>query len=225
MRALVLTTDPLLVTTFGEISKELGIESQATDDQQKVSEQLNSAKYEALVLDLDTVAGAMSVATVRRNGPNSNAVVFAVASDSRRRDQALQQRAHFLLQRPIQRSEIRQVLNAAYDLILVEGRRYFRYGADLPVRLTPHNSGRALQCTTMNISSDGMAVKTPVPLALAQTLDAALTLPDGFIVRGFGIVIWDDKHGKCGLKMRCSGAEMRQRLNSWLDTEFVRIAS
>jgi hypothetical protein len=82
-------------------------------------------------------------------------------------------------------------------------------------------SGKNLQCLTTNISSNGMAVKTPVPLKLAETMDIALLLPQGGTVRATGIVIWDDKHGKCGLKLQCRGPEMRKKLDSWLDSQFA----
>jgi AmiR/NasT family two-component response regulator len=60
-------------------------------------------------------------------GPN--AVIFAVASNAARREQALLNGAHFLLNRPIQASELRQTLNTAYDLMYKERRRYFRCAA------------------------------------------------------------------------------------------------
>jgi hypothetical protein len=73
----------------------------------------------------------------------------------------------------------------------------------------------------MNVSGNGMAVITPVPLKLAETMDIALLLPATSTVRATGIVIWDDKHGKCGLKVQCCGPEMRKKLDSWLDSQFV----
>ena len=148
-------------------------------------------------------------------------MVFAVATGANNRDRALQDGAHFLLQRPIDSTEIRRTLNTAYDLMHGSRRGYFRCAAELPVELTSMTSGTALQCCSMNVSSNGMAVKTPVPLKLAETVDIALQLPDGFTVRATGIVIWDDKHGKCGLKVHCSGPEMRTKLDSWLDSQFA----
>jgi hypothetical protein len=101
-----------------------------------------------------------------------------------------------------------------------ERRRYFRCTAELPVELI-FITGKSLQCFTTNVSSNGMAVKTSVPLSLAETMDIALLLPQGGTVLATGIVIWDDKHGKCGLKVQCSGPEMRKKLDSWLDFQFT----
>src|SRR6266496_1892850 len=216
LHMLLLTADPSLVSAFTAISKEIGIESQSVGDSDDFSHQLGSAKYEGLVLDFDTVPAAIPVLdSMRKSRPNKDAVVFAVATALDNRDRALQDGAHFLLKRPIENSAIRETLSVAYDLMRGESRRYFRCAAELPVELMFIASGKALQCMTMNISSNGIAMKTPVPLTLAEMLDIALLLPDGFTVRATGIVIWDDKNGKCGLKVKCTSPQMRKKLDSW----------
>ena len=224
MHVLLLTADPLLVDAFTDITREIGIQVQSTEDFFGFSQQMSSAKYEGLVLDFDTVpASVPALGSVRESRPNKYAVIFAVATAAKHRDQALHGGAHFLLQRPIKNVEIRRTLHAAYDLMHGERRSYFRCAAELPVELTFLTSGTNLQCWTMNVSSNGIAVRTPVPLKLAETPDIALLLPDGFTLRATGIVIWDDKHGKCGLKMQCRGPEMRKKLDSWLDSQFATV--
>ncbi len=224
MNILLLTADPLLSSAFTDESREIGTDAQSVGDSDGFSQQLSSMKYEGLVLDFDTVPAAIPVlARVRESRPNKDAVVFAVATGADRRDRALQDGAHFLLQRPIDSTEIKRTLHTAYDLMRGERRRYFRCAAELPVELMFITSGQSLQCVTMNVSSNGMAVKTPVPLRLAETMDIALLLPEAGTVRAAGIVIWDDKHGKCGLKVQCSGPEMRKKLDSWLDSQFAAV--
>jgi DNA-binding response OmpR family regulator len=221
MHILLLTADPLLVTAFTDESREIGIEAQSVGDSEAFSQQLSNMKYQGLVLDFDTVPAAIPALRRRRESPpNKDAVVFAVATGAERRDRALQDGAHFLLQRPIESREIKRTLHIAFDLMRRERRRYFRCAAELPVELI-FITGKSIQCFTTNVSSNGMAVKTPVPLTLAQTMDIALLLPQGGTVLATGIVIWDDKHGKCGLKVQCSGPEMRKKLDSWLDSQFA----
>jgi DNA-binding response OmpR family regulator len=222
MHILLLTADPLLARAFTDESREIGIEAQSVADSDNFSQQLSNVRYEGLVLDFDTVPAAISVLeSVRNSRPNKDAVVFAVATGADRRDRALQDGAHFLLHRPIDGTEVKRTLHTAFDLMRGERRRYFRCAAELPVELMFITSGKNLQCLTMNISGNGMAVKTPVPLKLAETMDIALLLPPGGTVRATGIVIWDDKHGKCGLKLQCRGPEMRKKLDSWLDSQFA----
>ena len=223
MRMLLLTADPSLVTIFAGISNELGIAAESSCDSQQVSQQLNYEKYEALVLDFDTVSDAGPVlASVRQSRSNKNAVVFAVATDTKQMEKALQDRAHFLLRRPIETSAIRETLNVAFDLMLGERRRHFRCTAELPVQLTIINSGNSVKCSTINVSSNGISVATPVALKPPETVDIALVLPGGFAVLATGIVIWDDKQGKSGLRFQCRSPEMRHELDSWLDSKFAK---
>ena len=171
----------------------------------------------------DTVSNARPIfASVRKSRSNQNAVLFAVATSTTHAEQALEDRAHFLLQRPIEATAIRQTLDVAYDLMLGERRRKFRNVVEIPVLLTIINSGTSIECSTINVSSNGMAVRTPVPFTLAETLDVALSLPKGLTIRATGLVIWDDKHGKCGLRFRCRTREMRQKLDSWLNFQFAK---
>jgi PilZ domain len=216
---LLFTADPLLVSAFTDISKKIGVEAKSVGDSDRFSHHLSNAKYEGIVLDFDTVSAVISLG----EAPNAGAVVFAVATGARNRDRALQNRVHFLLQRPIDKMEIKRTLNSAYDLMYMSRRRYFRCAAELPVELTSMTSRTTFQCRSMDVSSNGIAVKTPVPLNLAEMHDIALFLPNGFTVCATGIVIWDDKHGKCGLKMHCSGPEMRKQLDAWLDSQFGRM--
>ena len=222
MQVLVLTADPSLVSTLTDVSKEFGIETQSTHSSQQAAEQLNRAKYQGLVLDFDTVPDARPfIAMARASRSNKNAVVFAIATNISNTDQALQDRAHFLLRRPLGTNTIRKTIRNAYDLLSGKHRHDFRCTADLPVRLTSVRSGVSLECRTTNVSSNGMGVTTPAALRSAEVMDIALQLPDGFAVRATGIVIWDDRHGKSGLSFQCGDVAMREKLDSWLDAQFT----
>jgi hypothetical protein len=45
-------------------------------------------------------------------------------------------------------------------------------------------------------------------------------LSGGFQIRATGFVVWDDKHGKSGINFQCVAPEMRQKLDSWLNSQF-----
>lgn len=222
MHLLIVTADPALASTLTDVSREFGIDGQPTHCSQQASEQLNRAKYDGLVLDFDTVPDArLFIAMARASPANKNAVVFAIATNIAHAEQALHDRAHFLLRRPLGESTIRKTIRNAYDLLSGKHRRDFRCTADLPVRLTSLSSGISLKCSTMNVSSNGIGVATPTPLKIAEVMDVALVLPDGFTIRATGIVIWDDQHGKSGLNFQCGDAAMREKLDSWLDSQFT----
>jgi hypothetical protein len=73
----------------------------------------------------------------------------------------------------------------------------------------------------MNVSREGMAVRTPVPLPFGETLDVIFKIPTpGPLLIARGTVIWDDKHGKAGLHLSFVNTEDKTRISEWLDAEF-----
>src|SRR5947207_1847900 len=163
IRTLLVTPDLWLVTNFMNVSRELGIDAERSGKTAGVPEELGRTKYEAVLVDFDNVPDTSSIlARVRASPANKNAVIFAVASGASR-EQALEQGANFVFGRPLEAKEIRRVLYAGYDLMARERRRYFRCTAELQVLLTQASS-TDVRCTTMNISSSGMALSTPSPL-------------------------------------------------------------
>ncbi len=225
IRALLVTPDPWLVRNFISVCGELGIEAQSSATTAEVPEELGQTKYEAVLVDFDTVPETPTImGGVRESRGNRNALVFAVATNTAHRHQALRQGANFIFERPLDANEIRRVLYAAYDLMARESRRYFRCAAELPALLGQANTGTDLRCTTINISSSGMALKTPSPLHLGEIVQIALFLPGaGQAVRASGTVVWDDKHGKTGINFQCEISRDQSELDAWLNTRFYEL--
>jgi hypothetical protein len=222
IRALVVTRDAGLTTTFTDISREFGVIAHKSSNKNgDVPEELGLSKYEALVIDFETIPQTVAIlATMRQSPANRTAVVFAVVGSPATRQRARDQGATFVLESPLQGDEIRRVLQAAYGLMTSERRRYFRCSVEVPVQLV-RNGGEEVHCKTINISSNGMAVSTPGSFELGEKLQFSLALQDsGLLIRGQATVVWDDKHGKTGLSMECTSELMQRKLDSWLDIQF-----
>lgn len=224
IRALVVTQDTGLATTFAQISKEFGIDSHGVSSPSGLRAELGTAKYEALLIDYGTVPQSVSILnSFRESSSNRNAVVLAVVGDADSRQRAREQGAMFLLERPLRREETRRVLHAAYGLMTRERRRYFRLAVELPVQLVREN-GQEVACKTINVSSNGLAVHTPSPFEAGEKLHMSLTLPGAKAsLRARSTVMWDDKHGKAGLSMECANPQMQIELDSWLDGNFSKV--
>lgn len=221
MQALLLTADPSLISDFSSVSNDLGIEVQPVGDLGSVGSHMSRTKYDALVLDLDTVPSAVPVVgNTHQRSSGKNSLIFAIATQNEDWESALQQGAHFVLRRPLGVETIRRTLYAAYDLMRAERRRYFRFTVELPVLLTLSTTGERIRCSTINLSKNGMGIRCPVALRLAETVEVSFELPTGFTIRALGIVIWDDKHGKSGLKIHCSEPQTRDALDAWMDSQF-----
>jgi len=222
IRALVVTRDAGLTTMFTEISREFGITAQrSSNNNGGVPEELSLFKYEALVIDFETVPQTVTILERLRHSPaNRNAVVFAVVGSADTRQRARDQGATFLLEQPLQEDGIRRVLQAAYGLMTSERRRCFRCAVEVAAQMVRAN-GEEVSCKTINISSNGMAVSTPVAFDLGEKLQVSLALQDsGLPIRAQATVVWDDKHGKSGLSMECANALLQRKLDSWLDDQF-----
>ena len=222
IRALVVTRDPGLAATFTQVSGEFGITTQRTQSGNGgIPEELGLAKYEALLLDFETVPQTIRIlSTLRQSPANKNAVVFAVvgSDDSRRR--AKDQGATFFLERPLKTDETRRVLQAAYGLMTRERRRYFRCAQEITVHLVRENDEQ-ISCKTINISSNGMAINGSGSFATGEKLHISFVLPGAQSqTRALGTVVWDDKHGKTGLSMACVNPQMQLELDAWLDSNF-----
>ena len=222
IRALLVTLDPWLASTFTSLSGELGVHTQLSSSLTDVPDEVGSMKFEVVLIDFDTLLDPLQIlAAVRESRSNKDALVFAVATAAIQKQQAFQQGAHFVFQRPLMAMEIRRALRNAYDRMVGERRRCFRCTVELSVVLTHGISGPRFECSSMNISSRGMAIKSESQLMPGDRLFVGLRLPDGgFTVEGTGVVIWADKHGKIGLSLQYGTPEMQAQLDSWLDTWF-----
>jgi hypothetical protein len=222
IRALVVTRDTSLTATFTDISREFGISAQKSRSSNGgVPDELSLSKYEALLIDFETVPQTIPIfTTIRQSSANRNAVVFAVVGSPDSRQRARDQGATFVLERPLEDEGIRRVLQAAYGMMTSERRRYFRCTAAISLRLV-RDSGEEVACKTINISSNGMAVSGSSSFKAGEKLHIALILPGSDSqVRAQATVMWDDKHGKTGLSVECANSQMQRELDTWLDTQF-----
>ena len=226
LHALLVTPDPWLAGTFSEISREVGIEAQASATTTGIPEELGRTKYEAVLLDFDAVPDASAIlATLRQSPSNRNTVIFALATDAAQAHTALQNGANLVFERPLEGKQIRRVLYAAYDLMVRERRRYFRSTVELPVLLI-QSSGTDFRCTSMNISGSGMALATTSTLRPGEAVQVILSLPGAdSAIRAIGTVVWDDRHGKTGISFKCTSPQHQTDLDCWLDTQLHSVLS
>jgi hypothetical protein len=224
LRALLLTEEESTIGSFNEVCRELGIETEDRPLAQEFPGQLEERKYAAVIVNFDNPEAAEKyLPMLQQSRLNKNAVVVAVAANAKNLERALSCRVHFVLKRPIQDTEIRRALHAAYDLMIVDRRRKFRSSKILPVRVRFVSSGGTFECSTVNISSNGVAIYSSTRMKPAESIDLEIVLPDGFVVLASGIVVWDDGNGKSGINLQCRTPGVRQRLDAWLDAQAAAI--
>ena len=221
MKALVVGGDPEMVDVFSQLFSELDIETDGCVLEPAAIDRLSSGKFEALVLDVDDVAGYANILKrIKAGHQNRNLLVFVVASDSRAQEAAFASGDAFVIRRPLDQSQVRDVLRREYGRMLGDSQAYFRLAVELPVSIL-RGSGNLLQCTTTNLSQSGMAIRTPSPLDIGEQLAVAFTVPNTDVsVNADGTVIWDDRHGRAGIRFQCSSPVTQLYFFEWLHDHF-----
>jgi len=225
LHALLLTNEETTIASFKAICSELAIVAEPIPSMDEIASRLDERKYAAVVVDFDNPDAAQRyLPSLQASRMNKSAVVVAVATNAKNLDRALDCRAHFVLRRPLEMVEVRRTLRAAYDFMIANHRRQFRCSIVLPVRLRMLRSGAAFECSTINISSNGIAVDGSMRMKQFDSVDLDIVLPDGFVVLASGIVVWEDTQGKYGINFQVRTPEIRQKLDTWLSAQEASIA-
>jgi Tfp pilus assembly protein PilZ len=221
MRALLVSQDDSMVSTFIDVLKNFGVDAQKNVQRDGLPAELRTSKFEALVVDFDTLPASLPILPALRESPsNRHALIFAVATGNLQRKYALEQGANFVFQRPLVTKEIRQVIRLSYNLMVRERRRYFRCTVNIPAFIRS-SSGSEIRGVIFNISSTGVAIKTSSSFNMGDEILIGFSLEGSEArVSAIGKVVWDDKHGKSGLSVRYSTPEMQRQVDNWLDSRF-----
>src|SRR5437016_1668654 len=104
--------------------------------------------------------------------------------------------------------------------MLHDRQAYFRLAVELTVSIR-RGSGDLLECTTINLSQSGMAVRTPHPLEVGERLSIAFAVPNtDLFVSAEGAVIWDNRDGKAGIHCQYTNSSVQARFFEWLHDQF-----
>lgn len=222
LKALVVSPDAKTTAVFVQAFQDhLKVIAQGCADQASASERFAQAKFEAVVVDLDNILERIPfVQNLRQGRANRNSVVVAVATNDSAKKRASEHGASFVVERPLIEEQLLAVLRAAYGFMLQDRRRYFRLVTELVVSIRT-NAGAELECKTINVSSEGMALRTPRSMQEGDVVAVVFAISNpGPLMIAEGTVIWDDKHGKAGLHLRFASSRDKDRISEWLDSEF-----
>ncbi len=208
-------------TILSHLFREFGVETCSCDSESEALDRLTSEEFGALVLDFDSLPWCQDIAEkVRRISPNRYVATFAIASDSRSRAAASASSCNFAIKQPLESLEVRRLLGSLYGFTPRSSPAYFRLRVELPVSVA-RASGPLLECRTINLSQNGMAVSTLVSLDPGERLHLIFAIPGtDIVVSAEGLVIWDDRQGKSGIRFDCLSPSMQRRYSKWLQARF-----
>jgi hypothetical protein len=73
----------------------------------------------------------------------------------------------------------------------------------------------------MNVSQKGMAVSSPSPLKVGESVEIIFALPNSeVLVHGRATIVWD-QDGKSGLRFEHMSPEVLDRLEAWLGSNVL----
>jgi len=97
----------------------------------------------------------------------------------------------------------------------VQQQRYFRVTAAIPIMLK--YEGREIEGTTVNLSSGGLAIQSPVEIAHGSTLEFVFKLPDtDSTIEGKAKLAWTSPGGLAGLSFEELHPALESELQQWL---------
>ena len=93
--------------------------------------------------------------------------------------------------------------------------RYFRVSIELPIHFAL--DGNAVEAKTVNISSGGLAIQSPVPLAHGSTIEVTFTLPGHDApIEAKTKLAWTGPDGLSGLSIMDIHPAFERQLQQWL---------
>jgi len=220
VKAVLVTRDSEMIDVFSDRFRSLGVETESVDDLTSAANRWLRSRVEGIVLDFDDLGGQLPIfAELRNKRSNQDAVVIGVATGRANQEVASKSGAQFLVARPFVVEEVQQTLEAAHRLMVSGRRAHFRVTTALRVYLRT-DSGITIECTTINVSRSGMAILSPHVFNVGESLSLSFLVP-GYSValKARATVVWDDKHGKAGLRFEFVNEHVGEHLHEWLDDQ------
>jgi PilZ domain len=214
--ALVVSPDSIASAQISDVFREHALCVEVSDDLCSAFNRLSKRKFEAVVVDSCLASETAVLQQIHASASNRTAVTFAVTSGKDNTARALSEGFSFVLERPLTLDAITHTLRVAYGMIVRERRRYFRYPISLPVvfkrKATAEIFGR-----TLNISENGMALRTSALLEPGCEGTAEFTLPDlDREIKAECKIRWSGKNGEAGLSFLFLPYDTGSELQSWL---------
>ena len=212
---LLVCRDSAETSLITEVMRKFGISVRHSVETEAL-ELVKYQKFEAAVVDFNVPLASMILDQLHGSASNKTAVTFAILNGKSGRASSLKVRASFVLHRPLSPSLMYRTLQAAYGMILHERRRYFRCPIVVPVTLQKGSESEKASAHSVNISQNGLAVSTPVPLGPGTSVAVQFKLPQlAPTIAAEAAVRWY-RDGKAGLLFLSLDPSLRSELSEWL---------
>jgi len=221
MQAVLVSSDPVVVNSVSESLEKLGIAAAVYRETSAAIGTLSSQKTDAFLVDRELDPELSVLKAMRHSTSSRNAVAFAICSQDSSAKGAFRV-ADFVMDKPLATHRVNRTMKAAYGIMLKERMRYFRHSLRTEATLIDSGSRRFIAQTT-NISQTGIGLECVAPLIARQIVQLEFALPsDQEKLNCKAQVIWLADNGKTGLTFTEMSSADRERLNEWIESQFLR---
>jgi hypothetical protein len=192
--------------------RQFGVETVVMSS--NAAERLHKEKFEAFVISLDGDAEAV-MNSARTSPSNSRCVIYGLGGNAQTAMQYSKYGINAMFQEPLERPAALKLVRATRMLVLHEFRRYVRVPVMTEVSVVG-NDGRRFSCSSLEMSSGGMSLKSSEDIALGTNVEisfALLTLPRLWVR---GAVSWR-KTKSFGVRFDATD-ERRRKIKVWIDS-------
>ena len=175
-RALLISNDGVAIKQLSESMQQLHLYVEVCQDITAALRLLNQRKFEAVVVDVGGDAKAV-LEEIRLTPSNRTVVIFAISENDGEASEALKSGASFVVLKPFSPLTIEDILWGAYDSIVRERSRYFRYPVQIPASIQDSDR-QETDSVMVNISAGGFGIAASAPLKVGNKVAVQFTLPD-----------------------------------------------
>lgn len=219
IRALVVDDDPALCEFIQEVLVSEKIQASIVMDSMQAAARLREERFDAVFLDMrmPVLDGIELAKRARSSGLNQSTPLVMITGDQDYKtiERAFRAGVNLFLFKPVDRSRLMRLLNAADNFIQAQRRRFTRIKACKGVSI---ESGECrIQGTSLDLSVGGMFVRSSTTFPVGSTVCVGLELQPGKPpVQLAARVVRVSGNDCMGLQIEKSGQEDDRRLENFL---------
>jgi CheY-like chemotaxis protein len=218
-RAIIVGDEAVTCELIEKVLSSAGIESTTLTKSEEAPEILRHGKFDVAFLDYEMASpdGPMLARQMRASGSNRRTPIVLISDDQRPAAMAkgFESGASFFVYKPIDRDRLLRLVRATQGAIENVLRRTRRVPLKSKVQIKFR--GQAIEGETVNVSLEGMLIRTPRILPVGSSVDVSLQLNQAMKpVVGAGSVVRLFGNEQMGIHLGRLTLEESQRLQEYL---------
>jgi DNA-binding response OmpR family regulator len=218
-RAIIVDDEPATCELIEKVLTSAGIESLTVTKSEEAPEILRHGRFAVAFLDyhMDFPDGRVLARQMRASGSNRRTPIVMISDDQRPAavSEGFEAGASFFLYKPVDKDRLQRLVRATQASIESGLRRTRR--VELKSKVNIKFRGQEIEGETINVSLEGMLIRTPRMLPIGSSVDVSLRLSRAMEpVVGAGSVVRLHGHEQMGIHLGRLTLEESRRLQECL---------